>query len=108
MAILRDSESQSLIFINGQNHFVLALCWALIRFIATIIRVRVRVRVSDIRVKNFSCHCMYNLLQLAQFCTSLFNQKLSTCTITKIIAYIFTGVNYSVSIMIMPVPCISS
>ena len=36
---------------------ILALCWVLIRFIATIIRVRVtvrvRVRASDIRVKIF-------------------------------------------------------
>ena len=36
---------------------ILALCWVLLRFIATIIRVRVsvrvRVRVSDIRVKIF-------------------------------------------------------
>ena len=30
-----------------------ALCWVLIRFIATNVRVRVRVRVSDIRVNNF-------------------------------------------------------
>ena len=103
-------KASSLVLINGQNHFVLALRWALIRFIATIIRARVRfrVRVSDIRVKNFSCHCMHNLLQLARFCTSFFNQKVSTCTITKIIGYIFTGVNHSVSITIMPVPCISS
>ena len=58
LAILRNSESQ---LINIHDCPVplqlLALCWILIRFIATIIRVRVnirvRVRVSDIRVKIF-------------------------------------------------------
>ena len=51
MAILRDSESHLINIHNWTVPFhILALCWVLIRFIATIIRVRVSITVS-VRVR---------------------------------------------------------
>ena len=66
MAILRDCESQLINIHKCPVPFqISALCWVLIRFIATIIRfrvrVRVRVRVSDIRVKIFRVKAGPNL-----------------------------------------------
>ena len=50
-------KASSFIFMMDKPLQSLALCWVLIKFIATIIRVRVRdrvrIRVSDIKVKNF-------------------------------------------------------